>query len=159
MPERGADGERSEKGCGQRRIKYVQEKQQKKGENKSPDTLVRSVFCQREEWVASDPRQDTAEENQVCIRQQNRGENKRPDTSMRSVWCWREAGASSARSEKGCGQENQRCGQPKGGINERPDTMVRSVVWQREKWVANDPKKGCGQGESNMYWSTERCRE
>jgi hypothetical protein len=75
-------------------------RQQKKGENKSPDTSVRSVFCQREEWVASDPRQDTTEENQVCIRQQNRGENSRPDTSMRLVWYWREAGASSARFEK-----------------------------------------------------------
>jgi hypothetical protein len=122
-------------------------RQQKKGENKSSDTLVRSVFYQREEWVASDPRQDTAEENQVCSRrQQHRGESKRPDTSMRSVWCWRKAGASSARSDKGCGQENRICGQPKGGINERPDTMVRSVVWQREKWVASDPRKDAAKG-------------
>jgi hypothetical protein len=93
----------------------------------------------------SDPRKDAATENQVCIRKQNRGENRRPDTSMRSVWCWRKAGASSARSEKGCGQENQICAQPKGGNSERPDTMVRSVVWQREKWVASDPRKVCGQ--------------
>jgi hypothetical protein len=50
------------------------------------------------------------------------------------------------RSEKGCGHENQICAQPKGGINERPDTMVRSVVWQRERWVANDPKEDAAKG-------------
>jgi hypothetical protein len=49
------------------------------GENKRPNTSMRSVLCHREEWVASDPREDAATEDQIGTRKQKRGENRHID--------------------------------------------------------------------------------
>jgi hypothetical protein len=79
--------------------------------------------------MASDPREDTAKENHICNRKQKRDENKRPDTSMFSVLCPREERMVS----------DPRKDAAKGGSN-----MYKTAEEGRE---------------SNMYWSTERCRE
>jgi hypothetical protein len=39
---------------------------QKRDENKTPNTPMRSVLCPRVERMVSDPRKDEAEEDQIC---------------------------------------------------------------------------------------------
>jgi hypothetical protein len=99
---------------------------------------MHSVFCRREDWVAtSGPRQDTAEENKICTRQQERGENKRPD----ALGILLERGVGGERSEKGCGQGESNLSTTDRGENDRPDTSMRSVFCRREEGVASDPRK------------------